>query len=55
MTVLSGSLDVLGPIGTYAVDRFGDGVGWITAASLVLWAVVPATIGGLVFRRRADR
>jgi len=55
MTVLSGSLDVLGPVGTYAVDRFGGKVGWVTGASLLLWAVIPAVIGGLAFRTRADR
>lgn len=54
MTVLDGSLDNLGPVGTYAVDRFGDRVGWITTGSLLLWAVVPLVTGGLVFRRRAD-
>lgn len=51
MTALGGSLDVLGPVGTYAVDKFGDGVGWVTAASLVVWAVVPAILGGVLFRR----
>jgi len=55
MTVLSGSLDVLGPVGTYAVDRFGDRVGWVTGASLVIWAIVPAVIGGFAFRKRADQ
>lgn len=55
MTVLSGSLDVLGPVGTYAVDRFGDRVGWVTGASLVLWTVIPAIAGGIAFRTRAER
>ncbi len=55
MTALSGSLDVLGPVGTYAVDRFGDRVSWVTGASLALWAIVPAVAGGIVFRTRADR
>lgn len=55
MTALSGSLDVLGPVGTYAVDRFGDRVQWVTGASLALWAVVPGAIGCWAFRRRAER
>lgn len=52
MTVLGGSLDVLGPVGTYAVDRFGDSVGWVTTAALGAWAVVPPIVGGVLFRRR---
>lgn len=55
MTALGGSLDVLGPVGTYAVDRFGGNVRWVTAASLVVWAVVPALVGGIVFRRRPEQ
>ncbi len=55
MTALGGSLDVLGPVGTYAVDTFGDGVRWVTAASLVVWAVVPVLIGGALFRRRPEQ
>lgn len=55
MTALSGSLDVLGPVGNYAVDRFGDSVSWVTGTSLVIWALVPAVIGGIAFRRRAEQ
>lgn len=55
MTVLHGSLDVLGPVGSYAVDRFGDGVRWVTGAALVVWAVVPAAAALVVFRRRDER
>lgn len=54
MTALGGSLDVLGPVGTYAVDTFGDGVRWVTAASLVIWAVVPAVLGAVLFGRRPE-
>ena len=52
MTVLGGSLDVLGPVGTYAVDRFGDGVGWVTTAALAAWAIIPPVVGGTIFRRK---
>lgn len=54
MSVMQGSLDVLGPVGNYAVDRFGDSVKWVTGASLVVWAVVPAFVALLVFRRGRD-
>ena len=55
MTALGGSLDALGPVGTYAVDSFGDNARWITAASLVVWGAVPVFVGGLVFRRRPEQ
>lgn len=55
MTAMGGSLDVLGPVGTFAVDRFGDNVGWLTTASLAVWAIVPAVIGGVLFRKRSLR
>jgi Cu-processing system permease protein len=55
MSTLGGSLDDLGPVGTYAIDRFGDSVGLVTGAVLVLWAVVPVSIGGLLFRRGPER
>lgn len=54
MSVLDGSLDVLGPVGSYAIDRFGDGVRWVTGAMLVVWCVVPATAALFVFRRGTD-
>ncbi len=52
MSALGGSLDVLGPVGTYAVDRFGGSVGWVTSAGLLVWAVVPVLAGAALFRRR---
>ncbi|MFA5565557.1 MAG: ABC transporter permease subunit [Acidimicrobiia bacterium] len=55
MTMLDGSLDVLGPIGNYAVDRFGDRVSWVTGGSLAIWTIIPALVGGVVFTRRAER
>lgn len=51
---LDGSLDALGPAGTYAVDTYGDTVGWITLGALLAWVVVPITLAWLVFRRRTD-
>lgn len=54
MSIMHGSLDVLGPVGNYAVDRFGGSVKWVTGATLVVWAVVPAFVAMLVFRRGRD-
>jgi Cu-processing system permease protein len=54
MSVLDGSLDVLGPVGTYAIDRFGGAVRWLTLASLAVSSAVPTVAGVLLFRRRAE-
>ncbi len=51
---LDGSLDALGPAGTYAVDTYGDSVGWLTLGALLAWVIVPITVAWLVFRRRTD-
>lgn len=55
MSTLGGSLDDLGPVGTYAVDRFGGSVGLVTGAALALWAVIPVAIGAVLFRRGPQR
>lgn len=54
MLVLHGSLDVLGPAGSYAVDSFGDALLWVVVGSLVLWVLVPALAGWWIFDRRVD-
>ncbi len=54
MIVLHGSLDVLGPAGSYAVDRFGDSLGWLVAGALVVWAALPTVAAWQLFRRRVD-
>ncbi|MCP5025474.1 MAG: ABC transporter permease [Actinomycetia bacterium] len=54
IVTLDGSLDALGPAGTYAVDTYGDGVGLIAVGVLVAWVVAPLTVAWLVFRRGAD-
>lgn len=51
---LHGSLDTLGPVGAYSVDRFGDSLPWLTGGSLALWTVLAVLVGLLFFRRRAD-
>ncbi|MCP3913851.1 MAG: ABC transporter permease subunit [Actinomycetia bacterium] len=54
IVTLDGSLDALGPAGTYAVDTYGDGVGLIAVGVLVAWVVAPLTLAWLVFRRGTD-
>jgi Cu-processing system permease protein len=51
---LDGSLDALGPAGTYAVDTYGDSVGPMAVAVLVAWVIIPVLVAWLVFRRRID-
>ena len=52
--VLEGSLDVLGPAGAYAYDRFGDGLWRLTFGVLVVWIVAPLALAWALFRRRVD-
>jgi hypothetical protein len=54
LTVFSGTLDVLGPAGTYAVDRLGDALPVILVAALVLWVVIPALLAWFRFSRKGD-
>ena len=46
------TLDLLGPAGLYAVRTFGDGLSALFVGVLVLWIVVPLSLGALVFARR---
>lgn len=52
--VLDGSLDVLGPAGSYAYDRFGDGLWRLTLGILVAWVIAPLVLAWTLFRRRVD-
>ena len=54
IVTLDGSLDALGPAGTYAVDTYGDGIGAIAVGVLVVWIVVPFTVAWVIFRRGSD-
>lgn len=49
--MLHTSLDVLGPAGIYAVDRFGTSFSWLMLGVLTLWIVVPLPIGYVLFKR----
>jgi len=54
MITLHGSLDVLGPAGSYAVDTFGSSLLWVVIGSMVLWAAIPAVLAWWLFTRKAD-
>ncbi len=54
LTAFSGSLDILGPAGTYAVDRLGERLDTILLAATVLWAAVPAGLAAVRFNRSKD-
>lgn len=49
---ITGSLDGLGPAGTYAVRSFGASLPALFAGILALWALVALALAGVVFQRR---
>jgi Cu-processing system permease protein len=49
--LLHTSLDVLGPAGIYAVDKFGSSFSAIVLGILLLWIVVPLPVGYWLFKR----
>jgi hypothetical protein len=54
LTTFSGSLDILGPAGTYAVDTLGDLLLPALFMVMLLWVSVPAAIAWARFRGRSD-
>jgi Cu-processing system permease protein len=54
LTALSGSLDALGPAGTYAVDTLGDSLGMAMFLVLALWLTIPALWAWRRFAGKAD-
>jgi Cu-processing system permease protein len=54
LSSFQGSLDVLGPAGSYAVDRFGDGLDALLIGILVLWVIVPTSVAWFRFTRSKD-
>ena len=54
LTAFSGSLDVLGPAGRYAVDTFGDTLGWMLLLTVAVWAAIPVLLAWLRFTRGGD-
>lgn len=51
VNLLQSSLEVLGPAGSYAIDRLGSGITWLLLALLALWALLPLPIGYRLFKR----
>ncbi len=49
---MNASLDVLGPVGTYATRTFGDALSWLLALTIVAWIILPLLFAMLVFRKR---
>ncbi len=54
LTAFSGSLDVLGPAGRYAVDTFGDHLGWMLFVIVAVWAIVPTSVAWFRFAKGGD-
>lgn len=54
LTSFGDSLDVLGPAGSYAVDRFGGSLDGILVGVLILWVAVPLAAGWARFSRGTD-
>lgn len=54
LTVFSGSLDVLGPVGSYAIDRFGSGLDAVLIGVLAIWTLIPLLLAWWFFTRRKD-
>lgn len=49
--LLHSSMEVLGPAGVYATDRFGGALAPILLGAVSLWILVPLPIGYWLFRR----
>lgn len=50
---MNASLDVLGPVGAYASQTFGESLPWVLASSLLVWMLAPLCLAGILFARRA--
>lgn len=51
---INATMDILGPAGIYALQRYGPGLWAIFLCVLVLWAVVPAALAYARFAARGD-
>jgi Cu-processing system permease protein len=54
LSSFQGSLDVLGPAGSYAVDRFGSGLDAVLIGILIAWVVVSTFLAWRGFTRGRD-
>lgn len=51
---MNASLDVLGPVGSYASLTFGSMLVWMLAAVMVAWALVPLVLAVVLFARKGS-
>jgi Cu-processing system permease protein len=51
---INATLDVLGPVGIYAIQSYGDHLTWLFLGSLLAWIVLPLFGAYLRFERRGD-
>lgn len=49
---ITGTLDALGPAGTYATRTYGDALAPLLAGVLIAWTVVPLLVAGWVFEKK---
>lgn len=49
---LNASLDVLGPVGMYASQEYGDSLPWLLTGVIALWCGLPLIVSVLIFRKR---
>ncbi|MCA9280236.1 MAG: ABC transporter permease subunit [Phycisphaeraceae bacterium] len=49
---INASLDVLGPVGSYASRVYGEWLGWLIGGVMAMWAVVPVTLAVILFAKR---
>jgi len=49
---LNASLDVLGPVGMYASQTYGNALPWLLASVVVLWTLLPLILAIVLFKRR---
>jgi len=53
VSAIEGSLEPLGPAGTYAVRTYGQWLPALLASSLAAWTIAPLALAMLVFSRRS--
>jgi Cu-processing system permease protein len=51
---INATLDVLGPVGIYAIQTYRDNLTWLFLGSLLAWIVLPLFGAYIVFERRGD-
>jgi len=51
---MNASLDVLGPVGMYASQTYGQALPWILAAVLAVWTIVPLVAALILFNKRGS-